>query len=219
MMPLEAKFRGRTIACLATGPSFSPQQADIARAKGFVLFGCNNIWQDVPDLAVMWATNAAWWDHYWSPHLAQYPAEKWTVSRPAADKYGLSWVEERNAPGLSTDPNVIHHGHGGGFSMLNLAFLMGAARIVLLGYDLKYAPDYDGRLRQTGSEPRHYFGEYPEALLHWPSVAVKNGVHVELLRLYEQVAKQNAVEIINCTGPNSALTCFPRCEIADCDGD
>jgi hypothetical protein len=161
---------------------------------------------------VLWATNLQWWDHYWSPELAAYPAQKWTVSRPAADKYGINWTAERNAPGLSSDPTVIHHGHGGGFSMVNLAYLMGADRIVLIGYDLKYAPDYDGRNRQTGSSPRHYFGEYPAALQHWPSARVQNGVHVELVALYESVAKQNAVEIVNCT-PGSALECFPKVPI------
>jgi hypothetical protein len=206
---------GGTIACIATGPSLTLQQVDVARAKGFVLFGCNNIWRDVPDLAVLWATNLQWWNHYWSPELAAYPAQKWTVNRTASERYGLNWIDERNAHGLSSDPSVIHHGHGGGYSMLNLAFLMGARRIILLGYDLKYAPDYDGRNRHTGSAPRHYFGEYPSALQHWPSARVQNGVHVELLGLYESVAKQNAVEIVNCTGPNSALTCFPSRSIED----
>lgn len=174
-----------------------------------MLFGCNRVWELAPDLAVLWGTNAGFWDHYWSCALDCLPAQKWTVSEPAAKRYGINWTAERNAPGLSTDPAVIHHGHGGGYSMLNLAYLMGAARILLLGYDLKYAPDYDGRAREVGSEPRHYFGEYPPALLHWPSVQVRGGVHVELLALYASVAAQGAVEIINCS-PGSALKCFPQ---------
>lgn len=180
-----------------------------------MLFGVNRVWEIVPDLAVLWGTNASFWDYYWCAALAAYPAQKWTVSREAADRYGLNWTAEKNAPGLSPDPSVIHHGHGGGFSMLNLAYLMGARRIILLGYDLRYSSDYDGRSRQMGSGPRHYFGEYPPALQHWPSARVKNGVHVELVELYESVAKQNAVEIVNCTGPNSALTCFPSASIED----
>lgn len=167
----------------------------------------------MPDLAVLWATNLNWWDHYWSAQLAAYPAEKWTVSQDAARRYGLNWIAERNAPGLSADPTVIHHGHGSGFSMLNLAYLMGASRIVLIGYDLKYAADYDGRGRQVGSSPRHYFGEYPQPLRHWPSQSVKDGVHVELVDLYRSVAKQGVVEILNCT-PGSAIDCFPRADIA-----
>ena len=39
---------------------------------------------------------------------------------------------------------------------------------------------------------------------HWPSVQVKDGVHVELVQLYQAVKDQGLVEIVNCT-PGSAL--------------
>jgi len=74
------------------------------------------------------------------------------------------------------------------------------------------APDYDGKSREIGSEPRHYFGEYPHSMQHWPSVKVRGGVHVELLELYRSVADQGLVEIINCT-PGSALDCFEKRDI------
>jgi len=113
------------------------------------------------------------------------------------------------APGLSSEPGLIHHGHGSGYSLVNLCYLQGATRIILLGYDLTYAPDYNGKSREIGSRPRHYFGEYPAQLQHWPSVKVKDGVHFELCELYATITE---VEIINCT-PGSALTCFPRVDI------
>lgn len=178
--------------------------------------GCNNVWQIVPDLAVLYGCNLKWWQHYWSPELAAHPAEKWTTNAEAARTFGLHWIAEANRPGLSNDPELVHHGHGSGYSLLNLAYLMGAARIVLLGYDLQYSADYNGAARHVGSGPRHYFGEYPEPLRHWPSVRVQRGVHVELLDLYQSVADQGAVEIVNCT-PGSALRCFPTMDIADVD--
>jgi hypothetical protein len=202
------------VCCIATGPSLTLEQISQARRKGFTLVGCNNVWQIVPDLAVLYACNLQWWQHYWSLELAEHPAAKWTTNREAATSYGINWIAERNAPGLSAAPGVVHHGHGSGFTLLNLAYLLGAERIVLLGYDLTYASDYDGRARQAGSTPRHYFGEYPAELQHWPSVKVQQGRHVELIGLYESVAAQGLVEIINAT-PGSALDCFPRMSIAD----
>lgn len=197
--------------CIGTGPSLNAASIETARRKGFTLFGCNNVWT-LNDLAVLYACNLGWWEHYWGQMLAEDPAEKWTTNAEAAERYGLNWIAERNAPGLSTDPAVIHHGHGSGYSLVNLAYLMGAERIVLLGYDLKYAPDYDGRNEFIGSGPRHYFGEYPEPLQHWPSVRVRAGVHVELLDLYRSVAAQGLVEVLNAT-PDSAIDCFPRVTI------
>jgi hypothetical protein len=211
-MPVERRFQGSTIACIATGPSLTLRQVEAARRKGFVLFGCNNVWRDVPDLSLLYACNLGWWAHYWCEELKQYPAEKWTTNKVAADKFSLNWIAEKFDYGLSNNPRIVHHGHGSGYTMLNLAYLMGASRILLLGYDCKYAPDYDGKQRNVGGAPRHYFGEYPRTLQHWPSVQVKNGVHVEMVSLYASVAMQNAVEIVNCT-PGSAIDCFPRADI------
>jgi hypothetical protein len=207
-MKLCDRFRGRTVAGIATGPSLTLSQIESARRKGFVLFGCNRVWEIVPDLEVLYGCNEGFWAHYWCEALANHPAQKWTTNRVAADRFQLNWIAERNAPGLSSDSAYVHHGHGSGFTLVNLAHLMGAERIVLLGYDMRYAPDYDGVAHQIGSSPRHYFGEYPSALQHWPSVKVRDGVHVELVELYESVAKQGLVEIVNCT-PDSAVTCFP----------
>jgi hypothetical protein len=199
---------------IATGPTLTLPQVEAARRRGFALAGCNNVWESVPDLELLYGCNLQWWRHYWSPQLAAHPAEKWTTNREAADAFGLNWIAERNAPGLSTDPSIVHHGHGSGYTLLNLAYLMGATRIVLLGYSLRYAPDYDGRAKRIGGEARHFFGEYPKELQHWPSAKVRDGVHVELLDLYRSVAKQGLVEIVNCT-PGSALDCFPRADIDD----
>jgi hypothetical protein len=204
---LERILLGRTACLIGTGPSLTKEQIETAQRKGFALCGVNNTWKLAP-LAVLYACNYQWWKHYWCDELALYPAQKWTTNRDAAREFWLNYIAETNRPGLSTSPDIVHHGHGSGYTLLNLAYLMGAERIVLLGYDLKYAPDYDGKARQIGSSQRHYFGEYPAALQHWPSVYVRDGRHIELLGLYRSVAAQGAVEIINCS-PDSALDCFP----------
>ncbi len=200
------------MAAIGTGPSLSKRQVESARAKGFTLVGCNRVWEIVPDLALLYGCNGQFWDYYWNRGLSEYSCEKWTTHPEAAKRYGLNWIAEKNAKGLSSDPSLIHHGHGSGYSLVNLAYLKGAERIVLLGYDLKYANDYNGHTQEIGSTPRHYFGEYPSELQHWPKVQVKNGVHVELLDLYRSIAKQGLVEILNAT-PDSAIDCFPRVDI------
>lgn len=166
----------------------------------------------MPDLAVLYGCNERFWDHYWPNGVSEHWAEKWTTNRRAADRYNLRWIGERNCKGLSQDPRYVHHGHGSGYTLVNLAYLMGATRIVLLGYDLKYAPDYDGATKRPGSSPRHYFGEYPTNLQHWPKYKVKNGVHFELVELYRSIHEQGLVEVINCT-PGSAVDCFPSEDI------
>ena len=191
------------ICCIGTGPSLTVQQIEAARSRGYRLFGCNLVFRIVPDLELLFATNESWWDTFHA-EVAGHPCEKWTTNLKAANRYGLNWIAEKDGYGLCEEPGVIHHGHGSGFSLVSMAHKAGAERIVLLGYDLKYAPDYDGKSRSIGSGPRHFFGEYPRHLQHWPSVEVVRGVHVGLVERYRQVAEQGLVEIVNAS-PGSAL--------------
>jgi hypothetical protein len=205
----------RTIACVATGPSLTQAQLEVLRARGWPIYCCNDAIRWCPDAALLHGCNYGWWQHRWH-EVRDLPCEKWTTNRQAADEFGINWIAEVNRRGLSTDPAVLHHGHSSGYQVLGMAHRAGAARVVLLGYDLRFAPDYDGRARAIGSQPRHFFGEYEPALQHWPSVHVRNGVHVELLDLYQSVAEQGLVEVINCS-PGSASTAFPVMDVRDVD--
>jgi hypothetical protein len=143
------------------------------------------------------------------------PCEKWTTREESAQKYGIHYISERAnfGAGLSEDPDYLNHGHGSGFQLLGMAYRARPARIVLLGYDLRYAPDYDGRNRHAGATPRHFFGEYEPELQHWPSARVDRGRHVELLDIYSAIARHNRrCEFVNCT-PGSALTALPMADI------
>ena len=202
-----------TIACIGTGPSLRQEQIQAARTKGFRLFACNDAIRWAPDAALLHACNYGWWAARWH-EVAALPAEKWTTNGKAAAEFGVNWIAEVNRPGLSTDPKLLHHGHSSGYQLLGMAHRAGADRIVLLGYDMAFAPDYDGKATRIGSGQRHLFGEYDSALQHWPSVKVRAGVHVELLDLYRSVAEQGLVEIINAT-PGSALDCFPQADIRE----
>ena len=201
----------KTICCIGTGPSLTQQQADTARDKGFELYACNNAIQLAPDASLLYGCNYEWWKHY-HQEVKDLPCEKWTTHRKAARHFGLNWIEETYEWGLSNDVTIIHHGHGSGYSLVSMAYRAGADRIVLLGYDMKYASNYDGKQQKEGSTPRHFFGEYPKSMQHWPSVQVKDGIHVELVDLYRSIKEQGAVEIINCT-PDSAIDCFERKDI------
>ena len=189
------------------------EQIQSARNKGCRLFACNDAIRWAPDAALLHACNWQWWDARW-PEVKDLPCEKWTTRKESAEKYGINYIAEVNRPGLSQDRNLLHHGHSSGYQLVGMAYRAGAERIVLIGYDMKFAPDYDGRSKQVGSGPRHFFGEYERELQHWPSVKVRAGVHIELLDLYWSVAQQGLVEIINCT-PGSALNCFPRVDIRE----
>lgn len=190
----------QTVVCIGTGPSLKIEQIQIARNKGYRLFGCNRVYEIVPDLELLYGCNLNFWDEYMP---IDHPCEKWTTNPHAAKKHGINWIDEMWGEGLCENPNIIHHGHGSGYSLVGMAHKKGATRVLLLGYDLKYSQNYDGLQRNTGG-PRHYFGEYPKHLQHWPSKSIMNGIHVELVGLYKTIHHQGLIELVNCT-PNSAL--------------
>jgi hypothetical protein len=182
---------------------------------GWALFGMNHIWRELSTLDVFLACNPEYYDTQWELGLKDHKAEKWTWDEKTAERYGLRFIDGRWADGFSKDPACIHYGHSSGFQLPQLAYHAGFRRLLLCGYDMRYAKDYDGRNQRIGSSPRHYFGEYAPELQHWPSVKIKDGVFVELIEQFEKVKKLNQdVEIINCS-PGSAMECFPMSTLED----
>jgi hypothetical protein len=103
---------------------------------------------------------------------------------------------------------------------INLALHLGVRKLLLIGHDMKFAPDYDGRRKKIGSADRHFFGEYPKELQHWPSVKIgrsKPGVIDGLIESYNTMPpdlKKGGMEVVNCT-PGSALPTFRMSTLKD----
>ncbi|MFV1983009.1 MAG: hypothetical protein ACC657_05650 [Thiohalomonadales bacterium] len=84
---------------------------------------------------------------------------------------------------------MIHYGVSGGgnsgYQAVNLAYILGAKTILLLGFDM------------FGD---HYFGKHPKTLV--------NGSPFDMfIKSFESITKD--IEIINCTR-KTALNCFPK---------
>jgi hypothetical protein len=208
-----------TAVIIGTGPSLSPEQlahVQQARAAGRCkVYGVNNAWCVAPYLDVLFSCNPQWWDYYYprDQRLRMNRCQKWTWDKATADKYHLNYIPGKWAPGLSTDPSYIHYGHGSGYEVLGIAYHQGIRHMILLGYDLKYPAGYSAPNRRPGGD-RHYFGEYPEPLQHWPKVDAE-GRMVGLLNLYNTIDCDNLqLRITNCS-PGSALTRFEKGNIED----
>jgi hypothetical protein len=145
-------------------------------------------WSDL-----LYACDGAWWDRY--EGVPDFAGIRVTQDARARDRWGCLYVPSVDEPGLSLDPSVIHQGGNSGYQALNLAVLLGARRILLLGFDM-------------GGEhwhPRHPYG------LNNPS----EGNFARWLRAFETGLpdlERAGVEVINAT-PGSALNCFPKANL------
>lgn len=213
------KYDGETVVILATGPSLNEEQVNYvshARAQG----GCrvltvNNSYQLAPWADIHVACNDNWWDYYWKNDevLRNMKADRYTRYKHQADEFGIHYIHSIVKEGLSKDPSVIHINKGSGPIAINIATLSGFKKIILLGHDMKFANDYNGRQKKVGSTPRHYFGEYPKEMQHFPQSKESisnNGVIIGLIDAYNGMVKDlEGIDVVNCT-PGSHLPTFRK---------
>lgn len=137
---------------------------------------------------MLYACDYKWWDHY----RPAFGGLKVTQDQRAADEFGLLRVPSVDEPGLSLSPLRIHQGGNSGYQALNLAVLLGAERVILLGYDM-HGGHWHGRHGGGLNNPE------PGNFARW--IAAFRTVRAP-------------VPIINCT-PGSALDAFPVANLED----
>lgn len=195
-------WQGETVTIIASGPSLTRQQADFVRGKCRVI-AVNNSGIDtecdgklVPAFApwadILYAADTKWWLCY-KDRALKFEGRKVSIRNtlPFKEIYALQQSER-----LVFDPRPTHLVSGGnsGYQALHLAAHLGAKKIILLGYDMRF----DGARR-------HWFGNHPPKLNSRPNF-------VNWIRRFGQIApilKARGIEVINCT-PNSALKAFKK---------
>lgn len=101
--------------------------------------------------------------------------------------------------GISRQPDTIHTGMNSGYQAIQLAYLWGATKIILLGYDMQ----------KTGGKA-HWHGDHPKGLGNCGNfskwILAMNDLAKDL--------KVEGVEVVNCSR-QTALKCFRRAELKD----
>ena len=171
---------GETVCILGAGPSLTGAIVGGIKDRARVI-AVNSSYRLAPWADLLYGCDYAWWHHY----QPEFAGLKVTQDEKAAAEFGLLHVVSCDQPGLSSDPSRIHQGGNGGYQAINLAVLLGAAKIILLGYDL-----HGG----------HWHGAH--AGLNNPTP----GNFQRWIPAYRTI--QSTIPIINCTA-GSALDAFP----------
>lgn len=185
------RWAGQTVICLASGPSLTKQQADLAIASGHKVIVTNSTWQIAPDCDVIYGCDHTWWNANW--RAIDSDAERWTQDKLAAHIPYMNRVLATSGNRLSRKPGLIYTGRNSGFQIMQLAYQWGAKRILLAGYDMQF----------TGGK----------AHWHTDHRGMPNASGVAgWAEQFEPMALDlldEGVEVINCTR-ETALKCFPR---------
>lgn len=188
------RWWGQTVCVIASGPSLTEADCDVIAGTDWPTIVINNSWRLARFADVLYACDEAWWKVHFAQVTQEFAGERWTQDFNAANRFGLHRVGSRNSPGLGKD-GIIHQGGNSGYQAINLAWLWGASRVLLLGLDCKSGANQKAHWFGQHEGPLSRHQNYPLWLEHFP-------------RLAEDLAAEG-VEVFNLS-PDTALTCFPR---------
>jgi hypothetical protein len=177
---------------IACGPSLTQEQVNACYGKAKV-YAVNNAYMLAPWADVLYACDDSWWRHY----KPEFAGEKWTLSEKAASEFGLNLIGKDSQGFFSTTEGKVCTGYNSGFQALNLAYVQGARKAILLGFDYKDAGN-------------HFFGKHPGQL----DRASNMHKWVKFMHQAAPYMKMAGYEVVNAT-PNSAIQCFPFMRIED----
>lgn len=184
---------GADVFLVAGGPSLTG--FDWERLRGRKIIAVNRAFEVLSFAQVIYFTDYRFFEWHRDGILA-HPAHWKIAGNNRVTDPRIRRLTTKGKGGLSTDPAVLHHGANSGYAAINLAVLMGAARLILLGYDLGWHKGRD----------------------HWHENHLVPSRETQLERMlpfYETLPAALAdagVEVVNCS-PISRLTMFTQCDI------
>lgn len=204
---------GETVYVLGNGPSL--RDLDMARLSGRCVVAVNSaIFLARHVAAYLFFGDARW---YWSNRAAvdALPQIKVSVSRywvdadgarreqPVGERQGVRIVAQDGIAGLSDRPDAVRWNCSSGGAAIDFAAHLGAARIVMLGYDMH--GDAAGLI--------HAYQALDERILAIPEkIARMNRPHI--WRAIWDAGRARGIEIVNAT-PQTAVRGIPRVRLED----
>lgn len=191
-------WKGRTVVCIASGPSLTPDDVEIVRRAGVPTIVTNTTFRAAPWADVLFAFDARWWlfkdpstGETYATETARVFAGRRLCKTPLGPNFGVETVA--NAPWFAGFGNS-------GVSAIAVAMAARASKVVLLGFDCSFAPD--GR--------KHWHGDHPRGL--------SNGVSISKwpyqFKTIAKAASRQGVRVINASR-RTALDCFERMDLED----
>lgn len=195
-------WAGATIICIATGPSL--QQADVDACQGHPVVAIKDAIQMAPWADVLYSCGqdrSKWWQRtHGTAIVERFKGHRFTLDPVVARQGWATLLKNSGEGGIDTDPSSLRTGRNSGYQAINLAVHMGAAKIVLLGYDLQ--ADTDGRDHFFGAHPTGNRPPYHEFLPWFASmlepltalgITVINASRVSALDVFPKLSLQEAL--------------------------
>lgn len=190
----------KTCIILAGGPSLTAAQIEHARASCYFTIVVNATFRQAPWAHALYAGDFLFWKVYIAEIRKAFKGKLWTQDKAAAERWQLNKVRGLERDGVSAIDGTIHNNGNSGAQAINLAYIWGFRRIILLGFDMALGPNGE----------RHHHADHPHPL-------VQGQCFDEWLHKMKKVAldlHRFGIDVVNCS-PGSAMRCFPTGVLED----
>mgnify|MGYP003122516323 CR=1 FL=1 len=192
---IQNKFKDKTIYIIGGGPSL--ENFDFNKLAGHVTIAINKaiIFHNIAD--VLYWTDTRFYTWY-KNEVDNYKGLKFSLTAGSQYTDDVNILKKGKVYGLETDPQTLAHGNNSGYAAINLAYHLGAKRIILLGFDMG-----------SNSANTHFHDGYParaapNSMYEEKFIPGFNQLNLEL--------KDSGVTILNAS-PTSKLRVFPKITI------
>jgi hypothetical protein len=194
------EWSGETVFIVAGGPSVADQDTD--RLKGRNVIVVNSSYERCPFAQYLFFGDRSWWARHSAKVLKSFEGRIVTTSMVANSNgrlHRLKRIPPSSAP-LATNPSNVVWKNTSLHGAINIAVHTGAGRIVLLGADMRKAPD--GR--------SHHHTPHPK-----PSRPGCWGQHMRQLKLTAEPLQKLGIDVVNAS-PVSLIDWWPKVRFEDC---
>lgn len=194
-------FNNQTVVCIASGPSLTQEQVDQVEYSYLPTVAVNNSFQLAPWCDIVFACDIKWWYQYYDQvNQTCFEADLWTIKgvgehftkktgnvNPRIKEVGFT----RN---IGLEEDKVSHGGNSGYIAVNLAYLMGAKKIVLVGYDHQHT---NGQTHWHGDHDKKVFAKNADDTDRW----LRN------FKILSMELNKKGIDIINCSLETAITSC------------
>lgn len=188
-----------TVYIIGGGPSLKDFDLSLLKKKRTI--GVNNAYKLADWIDVCWFGDSTWYDDHHEA-LDEWPGLKIHCCNRHENRPGTKRLLRGQPLGIDPRPTHVAWNNNSGSSAINLAVHLGAKRIILLGFDMKFGEYGQNNWHNDHPKPRDpkNWDPYPKFLQPFPII--------------KQDAEKMGITILNAT-PGSALDIFPMVKIED----
>jgi len=198
---IEQKFKDQTVVCIASGPSLTQDQVDQVEYSFLPTITVNNSFQLAPWCDIVFACDIKWWYQYYKQVCDTcFDADLWTI-KGVGEHFGKKTkIHEPKINEIGFTRNIgleqdkVSHGGNSGYIAVNLAYMMGAKKIVLVGYDHQHT---NGQTHWHGDHDKKVFTKNADDTDRW----LRN------FRVLATELNKKGIDVVNCSIETAINSC------------